>query len=158
MPAEHLGTELMHDDDDDRNGPRDYAWKEGERESIAAEIRARQDRIERDEMLAWAEQFNEQKRAAERAATEADLKQDWPKREFAMSDSWAAWTRRQIRASEKATTRALTDAIGEVILEQRAIDQKTIAELRAKLDDVTTRLDRLEGIERSSVPNFLRAV
>jgi len=40
-------------------------FAEGEREAVAAELHARREAIARDEMLAWAKQRNEQRRAAE---------------------------------------------------------------------------------------------
>ena len=42
--------------------------------------------------------------------------------------------------------------------DERQAHRKTVDELRAKLDDLTARLDRIEQIERGSIPPFLRAV
>ena len=159
-----------------REAARKWAFRPGEREAIAAELAERQARIKRDETLAWAEQQIETRDAASRL--DADEKgihtmdtpggaQEMPQqdRSATMTNDWATWVRREIRTSQRKQRDAILGGVGDVMAEQRAAHKKTVDELRREIEtlratvaDLTARLDRLEQIERSSVPPFMRAV
>ena len=74
------------------------------------------------------------------------------------TNGWVDWVRKEIRAAGKRSETGLLEGIADVLAEERAKLRRENEMLRQALADVTARLDKLEQIERSSVPPFLRAV
>ena len=106
----------MQHDDDDLDPVERYAFQPGEREAIARDIAERQAAIERDDTLAWATQYNAQRRESERAAVQAERKPEQDRSTMTTNtDQWAAFIDRRIRAHRKAFQKSLLGAIGDVL-------------------------------------------
>ena len=121
-----------------------YGLAEGERESIAAELAERAQRIASDEILAWAKQYNARRREPDQPPAPARK----PERKSAMT---ADWVDRRIRAANKQSERNLLHAVGDVL-------HGEIKKLRDENATLRERLDRIEVERGSASLHTLRAV
>ena len=143
-----------------------YGWaSEEERAADYAELAERTRRIKSDEMLQWCRGRNAQRRRDDVNFKSTGAGQIEPARKperdrstMQTDRAWNDWAAGKIQRAIKAHEKVLLSAIGDVLLEERQAHEKAMTELRARLDEVNARLDRIDQERGAWTPPHLRAV